>query len=86
MGGEGAPRQRGPTARLPPPAQTKSYTEEEDRFLICMMAKLGYGNWDALRLEIRKAWQFRFDWFIKTRTPVGRTPAILRAPPLLPPC
>jgi len=50
--------------------KTKSYTEEEDRFLICMMAKLGYGNWDALRLEIRKAWQFRFDWFIKTRTPV----------------
>lgn len=47
----------------------KAYTEEEDQFLICMAHKLGYGRWDELKTEIRKAWQFRFDWFIKSRTP-----------------
>ncbi len=48
----------------------KMFTEEEDRFLVCMMQKIGYGNWEQLRQEIRKAWCFRFDWFIKSRTPV----------------
>lgn len=48
----------------------KSFTEDEDRFLTCMMHKLGYGRWEELKLEIRKAWQFRFDWYIKSRTPL----------------
>merc|ERR1712166_18368 len=48
----------------------KSFTEEEDRFLTCMMHKLGYGRWEELKLQIRKAWQFRFDWYIKSRTPL----------------
>ncbi|GMH40196.1 hypothetical protein BSKO_08100 [Bryopsis sp. KO-2023] len=47
----------------------KAYTEEEDRFIICMAHKLGYGNWDELKAEIRKSWRFRFDWFFKSRTP-----------------
>lgn len=47
----------------------KSYTEEEDRFILCMVHKLGYGNWDDLKAEIRKSWRFRFDWFFKSRTP-----------------
>ena len=46
----------------------KAFTEEEDRFLVCMMDQLGYGQWEQLKLEIRKAWQFRFDWFLKSRT------------------
>ena len=29
-----------------------------------------YGEWDALKMEVRKAWQFRFDWFIKSRTTI----------------
>jgi SWI/SNF-related matrix-associated actin-dependent regulator of chromatin subfamily A member 5 len=48
----------------------KAYTEDEDRFLVCMIQKLGYGRWDELKLEIRKAWQFRFDWFLKSRSPL----------------
>lgn len=52
------------------PQTTKGYTEEEDRFLICMLNALGYGAWDALKAEIRRAEQFRFDWFIKSRTPL----------------
>jgi len=51
-------------------AREKFYTEEEDQFLICMIHKLGYGEWDKLKLEIRSSWQFCFDWFLKSRTPV----------------
>ena len=47
----------------------KAYTEEEDRFLVCMMFRLGYGSWDEMKAEIRKSWRFRFDWFFKSRTP-----------------
>jgi len=47
----------------------KAFTEEEDRYLLCMSQKLGYGNWEDLKAELRSAWQFRFDWFIKSRTP-----------------
>lgn len=47
----------------------KAYTEEEDRFILCMTHKLGYGAWDDLKSEIRKSWKFRFDWFFKSRTP-----------------
>ncbi|CAN0241061.1 unnamed protein product, partial [Ectocarpus fasciculatus] len=32
-----------------------------------MMHRYGYGNWEVIRMEIRKAWQFRFDWFFKSR-------------------
>ena len=51
------------------PNKGKAYTEEEDRFLLCMMHKLGYGAWDEMKAEIRKSWRFRFDWFFKSRTP-----------------
>eukprot|EP00656_Telonema_subtile_P050797 TRINITY_DN6671_c0_g1_i3.p1 TRINITY_DN6671_c0_g1~~TRINITY_DN6671_c0_g1_i3.p1 ORF type:complete len:820 (+),score=195.20 TRINITY_DN6671_c0_g1_i3:64-2523(+) len=47
----------------------KAFNEEEDRYMICMTQKLGYGNWEDLKAAIRAAWQFRFDWFIKSRTP-----------------
>jgi len=47
----------------------KIYTQEEDQFILFMTHKLGYGNWDLLKQEIRRSWQFRFDWFFKSRTP-----------------
>ncbi|KAL5459816.1 hypothetical protein EMCRGX_G033193 [Ephydatia muelleri] len=49
----------------------KNYTEEEDRFLICMLHQLGFDKenvYDEIRTSIRTAPQFRFDWFIKSRT------------------
>lgn len=49
----------------------KNYTEEEDRFLVCMLHKLGFDKenvYDELRAAVRAAPQFRFDWFIKSRT------------------
>ncbi|KAJ0389033.1 hypothetical protein P43SY_011528 [Pythium insidiosum] len=42
---------------------------EEDVFLVVMMNKFGpLEHWSEIRDEIRKAWQFRFDWFFKSRT------------------
>ena len=55
------------------PNKGKAYTEEEDRFLLCSMHKLGYGAWDEMKAEIRKSWRFRFDWFFKSRTPQARS-------------
>ena len=46
----------------------KSYTEDEDRFILCMTHQLGYGAFDELKLEVRKSWMYRFDWFVKSRT------------------
>jgi len=51
----------------------KNYTEEEDRFLVCMLHKLGFERenvYEELRQAVRSAPQFRFDWFIKSRTAV----------------
>ena len=45
----------------------KVWTEEEDAFLLNMMHTYGYGNWERIRVEIRNAWQFNFDWFFKSR-------------------
>ncbi|XP_038719060.1 ISWI chromatin-remodeling complex ATPase CHR11-like isoform X2 [Tripterygium wilfordii] len=46
----------------------KLYNEECDRFMICMVHKLGYGNWDELKAAFRTSSIFRFDWFVKSRT------------------
>merc|ERR1712060_497336 len=48
----------------------KLFTEEEDRFLMCMTNELGYGKWDELKREVRRCPEFRFDWLFKSRTPV----------------
>ncbi|KAK8083205.1 hypothetical protein PG996_001986 [Apiospora saccharicola] len=51
----------------------KVYTEEEDRFLLVMLDKLGLDSenlYDRIRDEIRDSPLFRFDWFFLSRTPV----------------
>ncbi|VDD97846.1 unnamed protein product, partial [Enterobius vermicularis] len=51
----------------------KNYTEEEDRFMVCQLHKLGFDKdnvYEDLRQAVRAAPQFRFDWFIKSRTSV----------------
>ncbi|SAM04386.1 hypothetical protein [Absidia glauca] len=53
------------------PTKGKHYTEEEDRFLVIMLEKYGYGSenvYDLIRQEIKKTPLFRFDWFLKSRT------------------
>ncbi|XP_077232614.1 putative chromatin-remodeling complex ATPase chain [Tasmannia lanceolata] len=46
----------------------KLYNEECDRFMLCMVHRLGYGNWDELKAAFRTSPLFRFDWFVKSRT------------------
>ncbi|KAJ6848530.1 putative chromatin-remodeling complex ATPase chain isoform X1 [Iris pallida] len=46
----------------------KLYNEDCDRFMLCMVHKLGYGNWDELKAAFRMSPLFRFDWFVKSRT------------------
>lgn len=49
--------------------------QEEDRFLICMLHKMGFDKeyvYEELRQCVRNAPQFRFDWFIKSRTAMVR--------------
>lgn len=46
----------------------RAYEEEEDCFLLYMMHLHGYGSAERIRLEIRRAWQFRFDWYFKSRS------------------
>ena len=48
----------------------KLFTEDEDRFLVCMTNELGYGKWDDLKREVRRSPEFRFDWLFKSRTPI----------------
>ena len=37
---------------------------------ICMTHKLGWGQWEELKYHIRSEPLFRFDWFLKSRTPL----------------
>ena len=39
-----------------------SYGPTEDAFLVVMMHRHGYGAARRIQLEIRRAWQFRFNW------------------------
>lgn len=51
-------------------SRSKTFVDEEDRWLVCMTSKLGYGRWEDLKLEVRKTFQFRFNWYMKSRTPL----------------
>lgn len=62
-------------------SKSKTFIDEEDRWLVCMTNKLGYGRFEHLKVEVRKAWQFRFNWWIKSRTPLElkrRVDALIR--------
>jgi len=47
--------------------RVKGYQDDEDAFLVCMMYRHGYGAAERIRMEIRRCWQFRFDWYFKSR-------------------
>ncbi|KAJ1957620.1 chromatin remodeling complex Adenosinetriphosphatase [Dipsacomyces acuminosporus] len=51
-------------------AKGRVYTEEEDRFMLVHLARLGVGReevYEKIRQELRLSPLFRFDWFIKSR-------------------
>ncbi|KAJ2077251.1 chromatin remodeling complex Adenosinetriphosphatase [Coemansia sp. RSA 988] len=51
-------------------ARGRVYTEDEDRFLLVHLARIGIACddvYDRIRQEVRLSPLFRFDWFIKSR-------------------
>ncbi|KAJ4910688.1 chromatin remodeling factor17 [Raphanus sativus] len=46
----------------------KLYNEECDRFMVCMVHKLGYGNWEELKTAFKTSPLFSFDWYVKSRS------------------
>ncbi|OII77763.1 SNF2 family N-terminal domain-containing protein [Cryptosporidium andersoni] len=42
---------------------------DEDRYLLNMIPIVGYGNWDYLKNCIRQDPIWKFDWFLKSRSP-----------------
>jgi len=50
-------------SKKPPP-----YLPEEDRFLLYMTSKVGYGNWDGLKQSVVEDVTLRYNWFLKSRT------------------
>ena len=55
-------------------AKDKGFTLEEDRYLLCWVRKYGYGQWEAVRLAIRRSDKFRFSYYIRAMSAetVGR--------------
>ena len=48
--------------------KSRIFTNENDRYLICMAKLVGYGNWDVLKTKIRKSFMFKFDYMLRSRT------------------
>ena len=46
----------------------KSFTSEEDRYLLCWCHKFGHGMWRAIRFAIRRCRAFRFNYHMKSLT------------------
>ena len=58
------------TLTLNYPTAQRQYTVEEDRFVLCTLQQVGYGQWDEVKAAVRRSWMFRFDWFLKSRSGV----------------
>lgn len=53
-------------------AKGKAYSEDEDRFLLVRLAEYGLSAddvYEKIRLDVLYYPEFRFNWFIKSRTP-----------------
>lgn len=50
----------------------KKYSEKEDRFLLCALHKHGLSasSYEKIRADIRESPHFRFNWFLRSRTPM----------------
>ncbi|KAJ0398587.1 hypothetical protein P43SY_003193 [Pythium insidiosum] len=46
----------------------KVFTEEEDRVLLCLVNKFGYGEWERIKHEICRLDMFAFDYYLHSRT------------------
>lgn len=44
----------------------KMFTTDEDRHLLCWAHKFGHGQWEAVKMAIRRSPSFRFDYFLRS--------------------
>ena len=51
-----------------PMLKGRGFSLHEDRFLLYWCRLLGYGEWPKLRAQIRRDAEFRFDYFLKSRS------------------
>jgi SWI/SNF-related matrix-associated actin-dependent regulator of chromatin subfamily A member 5 len=50
-------------------ASSTNWTKEEDSFLLCLAYKYGL-SWDKIHQEAISAWQFSFDYYLRSRSEV----------------
>jgi len=58
-------------AQIPYGAKWLQWTREEDAYIVFGIHRFGFElphSFDRMRVEIKIAWQFRMDWFLKSRT------------------
>eukprot|EP00915_Cephaloidophora_sp_WS-2016_P001050 GHVH01001431.1.p1 GENE.GHVH01001431.1~~GHVH01001431.1.p1 ORF type:complete len:985 (-),score=183.01 GHVH01001431.1:71-3025(-) len=46
----------------------KLFSEAEDRWIIYMISRIGYGEWDRFRIHSRQAVETKYDWHLRSRT------------------
>ena len=44
----------------------KMFSIKEDRHLLCWSHKYGYGQWEAVKMAIRRSPDFRYDYYLRT--------------------
>jgi len=44
----------------------KMFSAKEDRHLLCWAHKYGYGQWEAVKMAIRRSPDFRFDYYLRS--------------------
>lgn len=60
--------------------QTKAqrvFTDEEDVFLVVLMHRFGYGNWERIRMEIRKVRDSMLIWSRTATQEEARRPVVM---------
>lgn len=50
--------------------QGKVYTEDEDRYLLCLAYRHGYGAWEKVKRDICASDRFLFDYYFRSRTAI----------------
>jgi len=53
-----------------PHYQAKGFSRQADRYILACCRKYGYGNWLRVKQALDKIPQLKFDYFLRTRTPV----------------
>lgn len=44
----------------------KLFSPDNDRYLLCWAHKFGFGQWEAVKMAIRRSPKFRFDYFMRS--------------------